>query len=37
MCAYFDIPNLRHELRDTVKRVQRKPRIIEGLFHAAGL
>ena len=33
----FEIPTLRHELRDAVKRGRRKPRIIHGCFHGAGL
>jgi transposase len=32
-----DIPHLRGELRDAVKRVRRKPRILTGCFHGAGL
>ena len=32
-----DIPHLRGELRDAVKRVRRKPRIIQGCFQGAGL
>lgn len=31
------IPQLRCELRDAVKRVRRKPRIIQGCFNGAGL
>ena len=31
------IPQLRGELRDAVKRVRRKPRIIQGCFKGAGL
>jgi transposase len=31
------IPHLRGELRDAVKRVRRKPRIIQGFFKGAGL
>lgn len=31
------IPQLRGELRDAVKRVRRKPRIIQGCFNEAGL
>lgn len=31
------IPHLRGELRDAVKRVRRKPRIIQGCFKGAGL
>jgi transposase len=31
------IPQLRCELRDAVKRVRRKPRIIQGCFNEAGL
>ena len=33
----LDIPHLRGELRDTVKRVRRKPRILKGCFQGAGL
>jgi transposase len=33
----FDLPHLHHELRDAVKRVRRKPRIIQGCFQGAGL
>jgi transposase len=33
----FNIPHLRHELRDAVKRVRRKPRILQGCFEGAGL
>jgi transposase len=33
----FDIRHLRHELRDAVKRVRRKPRIIKGCFSGAKL
>jgi transposase len=33
----FDIPRLRHELRDAVKRVRRKPRLIHGFFRGAKL
>jgi transposase len=32
-----DLPHLRYELRDAVKRVRRKPRIIQGCFQGAGL
>jgi transposase len=32
-----DIPHLRGELRDAVKRVRRKPRILQGCFQDAGL
>jgi transposase len=32
-----DIPHLRGELRDAVKRVRRKPRILTGCFLGAGL
>jgi transposase len=32
-----DIPHLRGELRDAVKRVRRKPHILKGCFQAAGL
>jgi transposase len=34
-CGY--IPHLRGELRDAVKRVRRKPRVLTGCFHGAGL
>jgi transposase len=33
----FDIPHLRHELRDAVKRVRRNPRLIHGFFRGAKL
>jgi transposase len=33
----FTIRHLRHELRDAVKRVRRKPRIIQGCFRGAKL
>jgi transposase len=33
----FNLPHLRHELRDAVKRVRRKPRVLQGFFHGAGL
>ena len=33
----FDIPQLRHELRDAVKRVRRKPRVLRGFFRGAKL
>jgi transposase len=33
----LDIPHLRGELRDAVKRVRRKPRILKGCFQGAGL
>ena len=33
----FDFPHLRHELRDAVKRVRRKPRLIHGFFRGAKL
>jgi transposase len=33
----FNLPQLHHELRDAVKRVRRKPRIIHGCFQGAGL
>jgi transposase len=33
----FDIPHLRHELRDAVKRVRRKPHLIRGFFRGAKL
>ena len=32
-----DLPHLHRELRDAVKRVRRKPRIIQGCFKGAGL
>ena len=32
----FNLPHLRHELRDAVKRVRRKPRILKGCFAGAG-
>ena len=31
------LPHLRHELRDAVKRVRRKPRVLQGFFRGAGL
>jgi transposase len=33
----FNLPHLRHELRDAVKRVRRKSRLIRGFFHGAKL
>jgi transposase len=33
----FTIPHLRHELRDAVKRVRRKPRVLYGFFQRANL
>jgi transposase len=33
----FDLPHLRRELRDAVKRVRRKTRVIEGVFQGAKL
>lgn len=33
----LDLPPLRRALRDAVKRVRRKPRIIQGCFQGAGL
>jgi transposase len=33
----FDIPHLRHELRDAVKRVRRKSRLIQSFFRGAKL
>jgi transposase len=33
----FDIPHLRHELRDAVKRVRRRPRLITSFFRGAKL
>jgi transposase len=32
-----DLPHLRRELRDAVKRVRRKPRVIDGFFQGAKL
>jgi transposase len=32
-----DLPHLHRELRDAVKRVRRKPRLIQGCFQGAGL
>jgi transposase len=32
-----NLPHLRHELRDAVTRVRRKPRGLQGFFHGAGL
>jgi transposase len=32
-----DLPHLHRELRDAVKRVRRKPRMIQGCFKGAGL
>jgi transposase len=32
-----NMPHLRHELRDAVKRVRRKPRVLQGFFQGAGL
>ena len=32
-----DLPHLRGELRDAVKRVRRKPRMLTGCFQGAGL
>jgi transposase len=32
-----DLPHRHHELRDAVKRVRRKPRMIQGCFRGAGL
>jgi transposase len=32
-----DLPHLRGELRDAVKRVRRKPRMLKGCFQGAGL
>jgi transposase len=32
-----NLPHLRHELRDAVRRVRRKPRIMHGCFKGAGL
>jgi transposase len=34
---WFDRPHLRRELRDAVKRVRRKPRVIEGFVRGAKL
>jgi len=33
----FNLPHLRHELRDAVKRVRRKPRLITSFFQGAQL
>jgi len=33
----FNIPHLTHELRDAVKRVRRKPRLIQSFFRGAKL
>ena len=33
----FNIPHLRHELRDAVKRVRRRPRLINSFFRGAKL
>ena len=33
----FNIPHLRHELRDAVKRVRRRPRLITSFFRGAQL
>jgi transposase len=33
----FNLPHLRHELRNAVKRVRRKPRILQGFFRGANL
>ena len=33
----FDIPHLRHELRDAVKRVRRRPHLITSFFRGAKL
>jgi transposase len=33
----FNIPHLRHELRDAVKRVRRKPHLIKSFFQGANL
>jgi hypothetical protein len=33
----FDIPPLRHELRGAVKRVRRRPRLINSFFRGAKL
>jgi transposase len=33
----FNLPHLRHELRDAVKRVRQKPRVLQGFFQGAGL
>jgi transposase len=35
--CWFSIPHLRHELRDAIKRVRRKPRLIHGFFRGAKL
>ena len=36
LCCLY-IPHLRHELRDAVKRVRRKPRLIQSFFRGAKL
>jgi transposase len=33
----FNLPHLRHELHAAVRRIRRKPRIIQGCFKGAGL
>ena len=33
----FNLPHRRHERRDAVNRVRRKPRVLQGFFHGAGL
>jgi transposase len=33
----FNMPHLRYELRDAIKRVRRKRRILKGCFAGAGL
>jgi transposase len=33
----FNIPHLGHELCDAMKRVRRKPRILQGFFRGTGL
>jgi transposase len=33
----FNLPHLRHELREAAKRVRRKPRVLQGFFQGAGL
>jgi transposase len=33
----FNLPQLRHELRDAVKRVRQKPRVLHGFFQGARL
>jgi transposase len=35
--CYFNLPHLRHELRDAVKWVRRKPRLVKSFFRGAKL